>query len=66
MIMSLRACGKQSPVSRGDCFATCARNDMQGGALWERWLSSPRVPLEGRTLAPGVICLETIRKMKRA
>ena len=20
--------GKQSPVTRGDCFATCARNDM--------------------------------------
>jgi hypothetical protein len=31
MIMSLRDGGlpsKQSPVSRGDCFATCARNDM--------------------------------------
>ena len=30
--MSLRgalAATKQSPVSRGDCFATCARNDMQ-------------------------------------
>ena len=33
MIMSLRdgarsVPSKQSPVSRGDCFATCARNDM--------------------------------------
>jgi hypothetical protein len=31
IIMSLRDDGfpsKQSPVSRGDCFATCARNDM--------------------------------------
>lgn len=31
MIMSLRDGGspsKQSPVSRGDCFAKCARNDM--------------------------------------
>ena len=30
--MSLRDGGfpsKQSPVSRGDCFATCARNDMK-------------------------------------
>ena len=38
MIMSLRgafAATKQSPVSRGDCFATCARNDKQGGALRE-------------------------------
>mgnify|MGYP006961788819 CR=1 FL=1 len=38
MIMSLRDGGfpsKQSPVSRGDCFATCARNDMQGDALRE-------------------------------
>lgn len=42
IIMSLRgafSATKQSPVSRGDivplgdCFATCARNDMQGGAL---------------------------------
>jgi hypothetical protein len=38
IIMSLRDGGfpsKQSPVSRGDCFATCARNDMQGDALRE-------------------------------
>jgi hypothetical protein len=35
MIMSLQVYEKQSPVSRGDCFATCARNDMQGGALRE-------------------------------
>ena len=36
-----RACGKQSPDSSGDCFATCAgqlaprseRNDMQDAAL---------------------------------
>ena len=37
-IMSLRgafAATKQSPVTRGDCFAPCARNDMQGGALRE-------------------------------
>jgi hypothetical protein len=36
MIMSLRDGGfpsKQSPVSRGDCFAKCARNDMQMVAL---------------------------------
>lgn len=38
MIMSLRdgdLPAKQSPVSRGDCFATCARNDMQDGAPQE-------------------------------
>jgi hypothetical protein len=28
IILSLRVFEKQSPVSRGDCFATCARNDM--------------------------------------
>ena len=36
MIMSLReafAATKQSPVSGGDCFATCARNDMQRARL---------------------------------
>jgi hypothetical protein len=26
---------KQSPVTRGDCFATCARNDMQMVSLRE-------------------------------
>ena len=38
MIMSLRdgdLPSKQSPVSRGDCFATCARNDMQTASLPE-------------------------------
>jgi hypothetical protein len=37
-MMSLRDGGfpsKQSPVSRGDCFAKCARNDMQEAALRE-------------------------------
>jgi hypothetical protein len=37
-IMSLRdgvLPSKQSPVSRGDCFATCARNDMQMVSLRE-------------------------------
>ncbi len=37
-IMSLRGGGfpsKQSPVARGDCFATCARNDMQTASLRE-------------------------------
>jgi len=37
-IMSLRdgdLPSKQSPVSRGDCFATCARNDMQTASLRE-------------------------------
>ena len=36
IIMSLRdgdLPSKQSPVSRGDCFATCARNDMQTARL---------------------------------
>ena len=38
IIMSLRdgvLPSKQSPVTRGDCFATCARNDMQEAALRE-------------------------------
>ena len=38
IIMSLRDGGfpsKQSPVERGDCFATCARNDMQTASLRE-------------------------------
>jgi hypothetical protein len=38
MIISLRgafAATKQSPVSRGDCFATCARNDTQTASLWD-------------------------------
>ena len=26
---------KQSPVTRGDCFAKCARNDMQTASLRE-------------------------------
>src|SRR3972149_5497855 len=55
--MSLRgafATPKQSPVTRGDsvpfgdCFATCARNDMQTASLREWWLSSP----ECSSLAP--------------
>ena len=36
--MSLRgafAGTKQSPRRTGSCFATCARNDIQGGALRE-------------------------------
>jgi hypothetical protein len=38
IIMSLRdgdLPSKQFPHLRGDCFATCARNDMQGSALRE-------------------------------
>ncbi len=38
ILVSLRgafAATKQSPVSRGDCFATCARNDMQTVTLRE-------------------------------
>jgi hypothetical protein len=38
MIMSLRdgaLPSKQSLVARGDCFATCARNDMQTASLRE-------------------------------
>jgi hypothetical protein len=41
MIMSLRDGSfpsKQSPVTRGDCFATCARNDMQTVSLRQWWL----------------------------
>jgi len=38
MIMSLRdgaLPSKQSPARKGDCFATCARNDMQEASLRE-------------------------------
>ena len=38
MIMSLRDGvfpSKQSLVTSGDCFAKCARNDMQTASLWE-------------------------------
>ena len=38
IIMSLRdgdLPSKQSPVSRGDCFAKCARNDIQTASLRE-------------------------------
>jgi len=38
IIMSLRdgdLPSKQSPVTRRDCFATCARNDMQTASLRE-------------------------------
>lgn len=35
ILMSLLVFETQSRVSRGDCFATCARNDMQDGALRE-------------------------------
>jgi len=38
IIMSLRDGGfpsKHPPVPRGDCFATCARNDMQTASLRE-------------------------------
>ena len=36
IIMLLRVFEKQSPHLRGDCFATCARNDRQVNALREQ------------------------------
>jgi len=61
---------KQSPVTRGDCFAKCARNDMQMASLRQRWSSKASVilgcietqsatgeelrPFFGRTLLPSV------------
>ena len=36
IVMSLRDGGfpsKQSPLETGDCFATCARNDMLNGVV---------------------------------
>ena len=49
-IMSLRgalAATKQSPVSRGDCFAKCARKDM--------WVEGNALPAHafGRLLSAG-------------
>ena len=35
--MSLRVFEKQSPNRQGDCFATCARNDMQTVRLASLW-----------------------------
>lgn len=48
IIMSLRdgdRPSKQSPVSRGDCFATCARNDMVAKVNALRELQSVGVTL---------------------
>ena len=53
IIMSLRDGGlpsKQSPVSGGDCFARCARKDMQDGALQELQSTS------GEELSPPLHC----------
>ena len=48
---------KQSPVTRGDCFATCARNDMQTASLRELQSATGEElrPLFGRTLLPSVL-----------
>ena len=66
IMMSLRDGGflsKQSPVARGDivpfgdCFATCARNDMQGDALREVQSAGGEElrPLFGRTLMASIL-----------
>ncbi len=60
MIMSLRDGGfpsKQSPVTRGDCFATCARNDMQTALLREVQSATGEElrPFSGRTLLPSIL-----------
>jgi hypothetical protein len=44
--MSLRgayAATKQSPARRGDCFATCARNDMLAKVTADNNVLQPRV-----------------------
>jgi hypothetical protein len=63
IIMSLRdgvLPSKQSPVTRGDFSATCARNDMQTASLVSlRELQSASGeelrPFFGRTLLPSVL-----------
>jgi hypothetical protein len=69
IIMSLRdgdLPSKQSPVARGDCLpygydvATCARNDIQGGALRE--LQSP----SGMISASGVVTVGKNEKKNSA
>jgi hypothetical protein len=60
IIMSLRdgaLPSKQSPVSRGDCFAKCARNDMQTVSLRELQSATGEElrPFFGRTLLPSVL-----------
>jgi hypothetical protein len=51
--MSLRVFEKQSPVTRGDCFATCARNDMQDASL--RKLQSASGAPKGRDKELGLL-----------
>ena len=48
---------KQSPVARGDCFATCARNDMQAASLRELQsaMGEELRPHFGRTLLPSML-----------
>jgi len=62
IIMSLRdsdLLSKQSPVSRGDCFATCARNDMQTGCCGRysplRGRGCLRVMCRGDSSMPSVV-----------
>jgi len=44
-------------IARGDCFATCARNDMQTASLRELQSATGEElrPLFGRTLLPSVL-----------
>lgn len=56
-IMSLQVFEKQYPVSRGDCFATCARNDMPTASL-RALQSQTQEELRlffGRALLPSVL-----------
>ena len=44
---------KQSPVTRGDCFATCARNDMPRARLALLWHRG------SRRASAFLACIET-------
>jgi hypothetical protein len=60
IIMSLRdgvLPSKQSPSTRGDCFATCARNDMPTASLRELQSATGEElrPFFGWTLLPSVL-----------
>ena len=62
IIMSLRgavAATKQSPVSRGDCFATCARNDILTRLASHKGMISLR-ELQSATGAPKGVLREGI------
>jgi len=67
--MSLRDGGfpsKQSPAQRGDCFAKCARNDMQTASLRELQSATGEGLRRRRTLLQSVPVLSEVEGLDRA